>query len=91
MEREAGEGSLTSVEDPERDELGLNDSRDDTYPTSVKEGERSASRPQTRWATVNPDTHIEKSLYCKSLTLRPNCRYESDKINEIAAWMKTLV
>jgi len=47
MEHEAGEGSLTSVEDPQRDELGLDNGRDDTYPKSVKGGERSASRPRT--------------------------------------------
>ena len=37
------------------------------------------------------NTYIAKSLYCKSLILWPNCRYERDRINEITAWMKTLV
>jgi hypothetical protein len=34
-------GLLTSVEDPKRDELDLDDGRDDTHPTSRRE-ERSA-------------------------------------------------
>jgi len=36
--------SLTSVEDPERDELDLDDGRDDTHPTSG--GENMGQHPE---------------------------------------------
>ena len=54
-------------------------------------GGMKISVPAKSRIMVNANTHIEKSLYCKSLMLWPNCRYERDKINEITAWMKTLV
>ena len=81
--------SLTSVEYPQRDELDLDDGRDDTHPTSAERGrEENVNIPEMKKCT---NTHIAKSLYCKSLTLCPNCNHERDRINEITAWIKTLV
>jgi len=82
--------SLTSVEDPKRDELDLDDGGDDTHPTSGGENKGQYTDGGNR-VTANANTHIAKSRYCKSLILWPSCRYERDRINEIAAWMKTLV
>ena len=42
--RGVGSGTLTSVEDPQRDELDLDDGGDDTHPASVRGEEKSATR-----------------------------------------------
>ena len=83
--RQRAEGrSLTAVEDPEGDKLDLDNGRDDTHPTSSRGSKVSVLVRESK-AAANANTHIEKSLYCRSLTLWPNCKYERDKINEITA------
>ena len=81
--------SLTSVEDPKGDKLDLDNFRDNTHPESSK---GVGSKPGYESSVVvNENAYTEKSRDCKSLRLLPSCGHEMDKINETAAWMKTLV
>ena len=82
-----GGGLLTSVEDPKGDQLNLDNCGDDTNPTPGRE--RFGQHPGA--VVFNLNAHTTKSLDCKSLKPLPSCSHERDKVNEIAAWMKTLV
>ena len=71
--------------------MDLDDGRNNTHPTSSREKKGQYPDIKASRAAANANTHIEKSLYCKSLMLWPSRRYERDRVNEITAWMKTLV
>ena len=59
--------SLTSVEDPKRDELDLDDGRDDTHPTS---NENKGQRPGRESRVIaKANTYIANIRYCRSLIL----------------------